>query len=79
VSLLTNSQVDGWLNQGSTSSSTAVQDATYAKVQEYVLAQADVVPMYVPSELLGASVKVHGLAWDPDAFPVYYSTWISTS
>jgi peptide/nickel transport system substrate-binding protein len=71
VSLLTNSQVDGWLNQGSTSSSTAVQDATYAKVQEYVLAQADVVPMYVPSELLGAS--------DPDAFPVYYSTWISTS
>lgn len=77
-SLLANPQVDGWLNQGAATLDPTARARAYAKVQEFVLKNAVVVPTYVPAYLVGASKKVQGLDWDPAAFPIFYDAWLSS-
>jgi peptide/nickel transport system substrate-binding protein len=75
---LDNSQVDGWLQQGDTSSDQATRDSAYAKVQEYVNAQVVGIPVDVPTSIIGMSKKVHGLEHDPSTDYVdLHNTWVS--
>ncbi|POM23654.1 Heme-binding protein A precursor [Actinomadura rubteroloni] len=70
-------QVDGWLNAALATTDLAQRSALYAKVQQKVLADGAVFPVYVFDYLLGANKRAHGIAWEPQAYPTFYDAWVT--
>jgi peptide/nickel transport system substrate-binding protein len=70
-------QLDTWLNGAEESTNPATIKSDYAKVQEYVLQNALVLPVYDPVYELGATTKLQGLRFDAQAFPLFYGAWLS--
>jgi peptide/nickel transport system substrate-binding protein len=55
----------------------ARQKQLYAQAQQQVTADAGVFPAYVFSYVLGASSKVEDVAFEPQAYPIFYDTWLA--
>jgi peptide/nickel transport system substrate-binding protein len=70
-------QVDGWLADSLKTTDLAQRAALYAQIQEKVTADAAVFPVYVFNYVLGTSVKVHGIEWEPQAYPTFYDSWVT--
>ncbi|MFJ9697905.1 ABC transporter substrate-binding protein [Kitasatospora sp. NPDC101183] len=70
-------QLDGWLDQGATSSDPAVRGQAYGQAQKYVVDHVLEVPLYVPVTALGASSRVRGVDFDAIAFPLFYDAWLA--
>ena len=69
--------LNGWLIEGATSSDPNVRRRDYAQAQRYLVTHAIALPVYVQTSLVGAANKVHGLAWDAQAYPLFYDGWIA--
>jgi peptide/nickel transport system substrate-binding protein len=78
LSRLQNPQLTSWLTQAGASSNAATQQQDYYKAQEYVLENADVLPLYTEQSQIGVSNRLHGLTYAPDTTPVFYSAWLSS-
>ncbi len=76
-SQLQNDQIDSWVRQAAQTLDPAKRTELYANVQEWVVQNAVVVPIYVPADLVVSATKVHGITMDPQAYPVYYDAWIN--
>jgi peptide/nickel transport system substrate-binding protein len=76
---VTDPQIDEWVRQGTGSTDPAVLKEAYGKVQRRVVEQAYVLPGYVPAYLIGAKKGVHGLVYDPNAWPLFSGVWRSKS
>jgi peptide/nickel transport system substrate-binding protein len=69
--------LNGWLTEAATSSDADIRRRDYAQAQHYLLAHAIALPVYVPTTLVGATNKVHGLTFDAQAYPLFYDAWIA--
>ncbi len=49
----------------------------YSEIQQQIIEQAYVVPLYVPAYQLGISKKLHGVSWATNAKPNFYDAWLS--
>ncbi|MGW0574956.1 ABC transporter substrate-binding protein [Streptomyces sp. NPDC002920] len=76
LSMVKSAALDAWLNGAAASGDPTIRKQDYAKAQHYVLDHALVMPAYVPPYLLAASKKVHGLAFEAQAYPLFYDTWL---
>lgn len=65
--------VDGWLAAATASRDPAVRAENYALVQRHVMRNALIMPLYVPAYLVGAAARVRGLAFDAQAYPLFYA------
>jgi len=68
-----------WTNQGRATLDAATRRSVYAKVQQRIIDQAYVVPVYVPQTILGVSDVLHGLAYDPQPWTLFYNAWLSAA
>ncbi|WP_169984962.1 ABC transporter substrate-binding protein [Microbispora sp. H10836] len=73
---LADKDVDGWLSDALDTTDQAERAELYAKVQQRVTDEAAVFPVYVFNYLLGAGEKVHGIGWEPQAYPTFYDAWV---
>lgn len=69
---LANPQLDQWLTEATRSTDPAVRKERYEQVQQYLIEHAMVMPIYVPSSLVGASKRVRGLAFEAAGYPLFY-------
>lgn len=53
------------------------QAALYGDAQQRITDAAAVFPVYVFNYVLGSSKKVHGVVFEPQAFPTFYDAWKS--
>ncbi|MCW2943240.1 MAG: putative transporter dipeptide/oligopeptide binding protein [Actinomycetia bacterium] len=77
VARYSNPEVDAWLEQALAVTDPAAKAALYAKVQQRVNDDAIVFPVYVFNYVLGEQRKVHGIGWEPQAYPLFYDAWLA--
>ncbi|MET0930306.1 MAG: ABC transporter substrate-binding protein [Aeromicrobium sp.] len=53
------------------------QSAAYATAQQKITEDAAVFPVYVFNYVLGRSDSLHGVAFEPQAYPTFYDAWKS--
>jgi peptide/nickel transport system substrate-binding protein len=70
-------ELDKLLVDGAASIDDAARGKIYADAQRYVVEHAIALPVYVPTNLVGASTKAHGIEFDPHAYPLFYDAWTS--
>lgn len=70
-------EVAGRLDDALNTTDLGERAALYAKVQQKVNADTAVFPVYVFNYVLGASKKVHGIEWEPQAYPTFYDAWVA--
>jgi peptide/nickel transport system substrate-binding protein len=68
-----------WTNQGRATLDAATRKKVYAQVQQRVIEQAYVVPVYVPQTIIGVSSSLNGLAFDPQPWALFYNAWLSAA
>ncbi|MGC0421385.1 ABC transporter substrate-binding protein [Embleya sp. AB8] len=73
---LADPQIDGWLDRAAAAGDPAVRADNYRQLQEFLVKHALTVPMYVPTYLIGADKKVHGVTFEAAAFPLFYDAWL---
>lgn len=69
-------QVDSWLKAAQAATEPADRAADYAKVQQWAIQQAVVVPMYVENSSVGVAKNVKGLRMSVSAWPEFYGAWV---
>jgi peptide/nickel transport system substrate-binding protein len=69
-------QVDGWLHDAIGTLDQDARNAAYAQVQQWAITNAVVVPVYVQTELTVTAPGANGLAYDVQAFPLFYDAWL---
>jgi peptide/nickel transport system substrate-binding protein len=77
ISFTNNPQIDQWLEAAQATTDPAARAAEYAKVQQYVTDQAIVLPIYVQSQFVFFSAKVHGITTDATGWVQFYDAWKS--
>jgi len=65
-------QIDALLRAGSATTDPTARTDAYVKVQRRLRDLALDMPVYVPTYYVGAARKVHGLAFEAAAYPVFY-------
>lgn len=73
---LADRQIDTWLEQAVTTTDPAIRAARYGEIQKYLVEHALTLPMYVPTYLIGAEKKVHGVTFEAAAYPLFYDAWL---
>ncbi|GAA0403406.1 ABC transporter substrate-binding protein [Microbispora corallina] len=76
VALVKSPQIDHWVEEAAETSDPATAERDYSSVQQEVLRQAYVVPLYTPVQLTAFSAKVRGIAFDAQTYPVFYGAWL---
>lgn len=69
-------ELDRLLDGAETSTNQAERINDYIQAQKYISAHALALPGYVPADLLGYSDKVHGLTFEPNAYPLFYDATV---
>ncbi len=69
---VTDPKLDEWLRDASGATHGKARDAEYVQVQQYVIEQGLVMPVYVPAYLLGALKTVRGLRSEAAGYPLFY-------
>jgi peptide/nickel transport system substrate-binding protein len=70
-------QLDQWLSKADATGDQQVRDQYYALAQQYIISQALAMPVYVPTDLVGAAKSVHGLAFSASGYPEFYDAWLA--
>lgn len=73
---LADPQIDKWLDQAAVTGDPAARAGIYGELQRYILAHALTLPMYVPTYLIGAKKKVHGVTFEAAAYPLFHDAWL---
>lgn len=47
----------------------------YVQAQQYIRRHSMAMPLYVPEYLVGTAENVHGITFDPQAYPQFYDAW----
>ncbi|QTX03666.1 TIGR04028 family ABC transporter substrate-binding protein [Agromyces archimandritae] len=68
-------KLDGLLEAVASEADPAARDAASAAVQDYLVAQAYVIPLFEEPQVYGASPTVHGFRTEAVARPLFYDTW----
>lgn len=68
-------KTDGWLEAALATTDKRKREQYYAKAQQRIAEQAAAFPVYVETNLMGRSKDVHGITFDPQAYPVFYDAW----
>ncbi|WP_151772614.1 ABC transporter substrate-binding protein [Streptomyces abyssomicinicus] len=64
--------LDRALADGAAASDPQARAAAYARAQQRLVDRALALPTYVPVSLVGTSDRVHGLRFEPNAYPLFY-------
>jgi peptide/nickel transport system substrate-binding protein len=72
-------ELTAWTNQGRATLDAATRKQVYAEVQQRVIEQAYVVPVYVPQTIIGVSGALSGLEFDPQPWALFYNAWLSAA
>lgn len=72
-----NAAVDSYLDGALATADAKQRTDLYAKAQRQVTDDAVVFPVYVFNYVLGASDAVRDVAFEPQAFPVFYDAWLA--
>ena len=75
ASFVNDPQVDEWVTKASESTDQAERKDLYSKVQHWVVDDAAIVPIYVPSHIVGVSSNIGGLRADITGWPLLYDAW----
>jgi peptide/nickel transport system substrate-binding protein len=70
-------ELTAWLNNGTASSSAAARQQDYDNIQSYLIKDAIMIPVYVPTTLDGYQASVHGLSSSSDGTTEFYGAWIA--
>lgn len=73
---LSDSKLDGWFGTEISTADPADAATAVGQAQQYINEHALALPTYASSYLLGASKKVHGVTFDPTAYPLFYDVWL---
>ncbi|MEU4173860.1 ABC transporter substrate-binding protein [Streptomyces sp. NPDC026589] len=65
-------ELDAALDAGAAATDPRERERAYARAQRYILDHALVMPVYVPTALVGASDRVRGLTFDASAYPLFH-------
>jgi peptide/nickel transport system substrate-binding protein len=76
VARVRDTEIDGWLDQALRAQDTAAQNALYAKVQRKVVAEAYILPTYIPKRTYGVRDRVHGFTLGADLLPRLSDAWV---
>jgi peptide/nickel transport system substrate-binding protein len=71
------SQLDKWFSQATADEDPASRAKYFAQVQQYLNEHALALPTYVPTYLLGASKSLRGIRFEPQAYPLFYDSWLA--
>ncbi|MFJ6015904.1 ABC transporter substrate-binding protein [Streptomyces sp. NPDC092952] len=69
-------RIDGWLDAATAASSDKEREALYAKVQQRVVERGYALPAFVGTRQLGVRDRVHGVAFDASAWPLFQGAWV---
>ena len=72
-------ELTAWTNQGRATLDAATRKQVYAEVQQRVIEQAYVVPVYVPQTIIGVADTLNGLEFDPQPWALFYNAWLSAA
>jgi peptide/nickel transport system substrate-binding protein len=72
-----NPVLDKTLNDALATDDKAARTALYARAQQQITEDAAVFPVYAFSYILGSTSKLHGIKFEPQAYPIFYDTWLS--
>jgi peptide/nickel transport system substrate-binding protein len=75
VSSLDDPQVNSWTDAGAATVDQTTRDRVYASTQQRVIQLGAVVPLYVPTAINGFGHTVHGVAFDPNGWQLFYDAW----
>lgn len=77
ATFVSDQQLTDWTNQARATLDPAARAQLYAKVQERVIDQAYVVPVYVPQTITGVAKTIQGLGFDPQPWTLFYDAWLA--
>ncbi|CAO5147428.1 peptide/nickel transport system substrate-binding protein [Frankia sp. AiPs1] len=77
ASFLHDADVDAWTLSGAATTDQARRAQFYRQVQQRVVTQAAVVPVYVETTLLGVNRRVHDLGIDPNGWTSFHDVWVT--
>ena len=75
ASYVNDPQLDQWVVAASQSTDPAKRTDLYDKVQHWVIDDAAIVPIYVPSQIVGSTSNIGGLRSDINGWPLLYDAW----
>jgi peptide/nickel transport system substrate-binding protein len=70
-------ELTAWLNNATSSSSAAARQQDWDHIQSYLISNAIMIPVYVPTTLDGYQASVHGLSSASDGETEFYDAWIA--
>jgi peptide/nickel transport system substrate-binding protein len=70
--------VDAWAQQAAQTIDPAERTALYTQIQQWVITNVAIIPIYLETEILFTQPKVHGLELDPQAYPTFYDVWVES-
>jgi peptide/nickel transport system substrate-binding protein len=73
-----NPAVDQALTAALATDDKATQTTLYDQAQQQITKDAAVFPVYAFSYVLGSSKAVHGVEFEPQAYPIFYDAWRSS-
>ena len=76
ASVVSDPQVDAWLDAGATSSDTSERVAAYTSVQQWNADHVAIVPVYVPAVITATTPAVTGVTYDLDGRPLFYDATV---
>ncbi len=79
ASFVDDGEVDDWVVRASESTDPAERAELYGQVQHWVIDDAAIIPVYIPSEIVGAAAHVGGLRSDISGSPLVYDAWTTRS
>ncbi|WP_139991271.1 ABC transporter substrate-binding protein [Paenibacillus paridis] len=71
-----NAEVDGWIDQGLIEKDETKRQELYAKVQQAIIEQAVIIPIYVFPYTIAASKTVKDIKFDSLAYPLFNDAFI---
>ena len=77
ASFVNDAALDELLVTASESTDPAERERIYSDVQHWVIDDAAIVPVYVPSQIVGVSPHIGGVRSDIIGWPLFYDAWTS--
>ncbi|MCX4745003.1 ABC transporter substrate-binding protein [Kitasatospora sp. NBC_01287] len=71
------SQLDTWTNTGEATLDAATRQDVYGKTQQRAIDLGLIVPLYVRTDVVGATSQVHGLTADPNTWLNFHDAWLA--
>ena len=75
ASYVNDPQVDEWVNDAAEATDDAERASLYQQVQQWVVDDAAIVPVYVPGNITATAANVGGVRADITGWPLLYDAW----